>query len=96
MTSRPSQSSRKSRPTCVMPGMFSERAMMAAWLWPLPSAVMRPRMRPDGMLNRSVGISRSDAMMTGWSRASQLRGRRQRMLVMRWVTSRMSTRRSCI
>ena len=65
MTVRPSQSSRKSLPTCTMPGMFIARAMMAAWLWPLPSAVMTPKIMPEGTLNRSVGISRSAARITG-------------------------------
>lgn len=40
-------------------------AMMAAWLWPLPSAVMMPKIMPEGTLNRSVGISRSAARITG-------------------------------
>ena len=65
ITVRPSQSSRKSRPTCTMPGIFIARAMMAAWLWPLPSAVMMPKIMPEGTLNRSVGISRSAARITG-------------------------------
>ena len=39
--------------------------MMAAWLWPLPSAVMMPKIMPEGTLNRSVGISRSAARITG-------------------------------
>ncbi len=46
-------------------GMFIARAMMAAWLWPLPSAVMTPKIMPEGTLNRSVGISRSAARITG-------------------------------
>ena len=32
----------------AMPGIFIARAMMAAWLWPLPSAVMMPKIMPEG------------------------------------------------
>ena len=93
---RPSQSSRNSGPTCTMPGMFMARAMMAAWLWPLPSVVTTPRIMPEGTLNRSVGIRRSAARITGWSSASHMRGRLPRMLITRLVASRMSTLRSCM
>ena len=48
-----------------MPGMFMARAMMAAWLWPLPSEVMSPRIMPEGTLNRSVGMRTSAARITG-------------------------------
>lgn len=49
----------------TMPGMFMARAMMAAWLWPLPSEVMSPRIMPEGTLNRSVGMRTSAARITG-------------------------------
>ena len=70
--------------------------MMAAWLWPLPSAVMMPKIMPEGTLNRSVGISRSAARITGWSSASHMRGRLVMMLMTRRVASRISTLRSCM
>ena len=94
-TMRPSQSSRKSRPTWMMLGMRLARAIIAAWLRLLPSDVMMPKIIPEGMLNRSLGISLSAARMTGWSSVSRTRGRPARMFTTRWVTSRISTLRSC-
>ena len=83
---------RRSRPeNPVLPapraGVFIARAMMAAWLWPLPSEVMMPRIMPEGTLNRSLGIRISAARITGWSSASQTRGRPQ-MFSTRLVASR--------
>ena len=52
----------------------------------------------DGRMALAAALGGDDAQdhAGGWSRASQLRSRWQRMLVMRWVTSRMSTLRSCM
>ena len=79
----------------MMLGMRLARAIMAAWLRLLPSDVMMPKIIPEGMLNRSLGISLSAARMTGWSSVSRTRGRPARMFTTRWVTSRISTLRSC-